>query len=193
MAHHHQKNCHSAHALVTKSVSTRPRAQLVDCGISWTRSMVGDPRSKIAPTSRSRAWRPQLRPGRTATADRLRARARMSAILGTWPWDSPCGFYAPCGGGARPVRLQLACGLHIVLSAGRIPVTSLSTAPRKFVPSWVLRRPPGKARRGRMVNHVTEEQRSPALTDLMVNGWRSGSGRTPCWPETRRRDEPGRR
>ena len=45
-------------------------------------------------------------------ADRLRARARMSAILcGTWPWDLPYGFYAPCEGEARPVRLQLACGL----------------------------------------------------------------------------------
>jgi hypothetical protein len=38
----------------------------------------------------------------------------------------------------------------------------LSTAPRKFVSSWVGRRPPGKARRGRMATHVTEEQRSPA-------------------------------
>ena len=41
-------------------------------------------------------------------------------------------------------------------------LTALSTAPRKFVPSWARRRLPGKARRGRMVNHVTEEKRSPA-------------------------------
>ena len=36
------------------------------------------------------------------------------------------------------------------------------TGPRKFVPRWTSRRAPGKARRGRLVSHVTEEQRSPA-------------------------------